>query len=123
VLLRSNKPAVGHNCLFDVSYGLYGFADSFLPSTWRDFKKMVRSWHPGGIWDTKYIARQLPEVRRELAHCCLCSELCCTKAQAAQVQELLMQMGCAVSLVFSGAKENRLVWRTKCRAWHCCCGP
>jgi poly(A)-specific ribonuclease len=54
---------VGHNCLFDVSYGLYGFADSYLPSTWRDFKKMARSWHPGGIWDTKYIARQLPEVR------------------------------------------------------------
>ncbi|KAF6265217.1 hypothetical protein COO60DRAFT_1035218 [Scenedesmus sp. NREL 46B-D3] len=62
LMRRSNKPAVGHNCLFDVSYGLYGFADSFLPSTWRDFKKMARSWHPGGIWDTKYIARQLPEV-------------------------------------------------------------
>jgi poly(A)-specific ribonuclease len=62
---------VGHNCLFDVSYGLYGFADSYLPSTWRDFKKMARSWHPGGIWDTKYISRQLPEVRRqaELAAC------------------------------------------------------
>jgi poly(A)-specific ribonuclease len=53
---------VGHNCLFDVSYGLYGFADAYLPTTWRDFKKMVRSWHPGGIWDTKYLARQLPEV-------------------------------------------------------------
>lgn len=62
VLPRSNKPAVGHNCLFDVSYGLYGFADAFLPATWRDFKKMARSWHPGGLWDTKHLARQLPEV-------------------------------------------------------------
>uniref|UniRef100_A0A383V5Q0 Uncharacterized protein n=1 Tax=Tetradesmus obliquus TaxID=3088 RepID=A0A383V5Q0_TETOB len=62
LMRRSNKPAVGHNCLFDVSYGLYGFADAFLPATWRDFKKMARSWHPGGLWDTKHLARQLPEV-------------------------------------------------------------
>lgn len=40
----SNKPCVGHNCMFDISYGLYSFADSFLPATWRDYKKMVRSW-------------------------------------------------------------------------------
>jgi hypothetical protein len=74
LVLCSNKPGVGHNCLFDVSYGLYGFADSYLPSTWRDFKKMARSWHPGGIWDTKYISRQLPEVRlqHETAACFSC---------------------------------------------------
>lgn len=63
LMRRSNKPAVGHNCMFDVAYGIYSFADSFLPATWRDFKKMVRSWHPGGIWDTKYISKRLPEVR------------------------------------------------------------
>jgi hypothetical protein len=38
---RSHKPAVGHNCMFDVAYGLYSFADSYLPSSWWDYKKMV----------------------------------------------------------------------------------
>jgi poly(A)-specific ribonuclease len=40
----SNKPCIGHNCMFDISYGLYSFADSYLPATWSDYKKMVRSW-------------------------------------------------------------------------------
>jgi poly(A)-specific ribonuclease len=40
----SNKPCIGHNCMFDISYGLYSFADSYLPATWNDYKKMVRSW-------------------------------------------------------------------------------
>jgi len=31
---RARKPAVGHNCMFDVAYGLYSFADSYLPSSW-----------------------------------------------------------------------------------------
>lgn len=26
------------------SYGIYSFADSYLPSTWQDYKKMVRAW-------------------------------------------------------------------------------
>jgi len=40
----SNKPCVGHNCMQDISYGLFSFADSYLPATWTDYKKMVRSW-------------------------------------------------------------------------------
>ena len=40
----SNKPCVGHNCMLDISYGLFCFADSYLPATWNDYKKMVRSW-------------------------------------------------------------------------------
>eukprot|EP00878_Enallax_costatus_P043500 GHUV01051504.1.p1 GENE.GHUV01051504.1~~GHUV01051504.1.p1 ORF type:complete len:320 (+),score=110.06 GHUV01051504.1:1070-2029(+) len=62
LMRRSGKPAVGHNCMFDIAYGLYSFADAYLPSTWRDYKKMVNAWHPGGVFDTKYIAKRLPEV-------------------------------------------------------------
>lgn len=62
LMRRSGKPAVGHNCMFDVAYGLYSFADAYLPSMWRDYKKMVNAWHPGGVYDTKYIAKRLPEV-------------------------------------------------------------
>jgi hypothetical protein len=59
----SGKPCVGHNCMYDIAYGLYSFADAYLPAAWPDYKKLVRAWHPGGIWDTKHLARQLPEVR------------------------------------------------------------
>ncbi|KAF8069569.1 psi1 [Scenedesmus sp. PABB004] len=59
---RSGKPAVVHNGLFDVAYSLYSFADAYLPATWRDYKAMIRAWFPGGIYDTKYLAKQLPEV-------------------------------------------------------------
>lgn len=39
----SGKPCVGHNCMFDISYGLFSFADSYLPATWTDYKTMVRA--------------------------------------------------------------------------------
>eukprot|EP00879_Flechtneria_rotunda_P010761 GHRR01011244.1.p1 GENE.GHRR01011244.1~~GHRR01011244.1.p1 ORF type:complete len:413 (+),score=126.85 GHRR01011244.1:1149-2387(+) len=66
LMRRSGKPAVGHNCMFDLAYGLYSFTDSYLPATWRDYKKMVRAWHPGGLYDTKYVSKRLPEVRPHL---------------------------------------------------------
>lgn len=40
----SNKPCVGHNCMLDISFAVYNFADSYMPATWTDYKKMVRAW-------------------------------------------------------------------------------
>lgn len=74
LMRRSGKPAVGHNCMFDIAYGLYSFADAYQPATWRDYRKMVNAWHLGGVYDTKYIAKQLDEVRVAKYHdtmsCC-----------------------------------------------------
>lgn len=62
LMRKSGKPAVGHNPMFDISYALQSFADPYLPSSWLDFKQMVRTWFPGGIYDTKYLSRALAEV-------------------------------------------------------------
>lgn len=61
LLMRDcNKPAVGHNLAFDLAYILNSFARS-IPLDWSDYKNLVQEWFPGGIFDTKHMAKQLPE--------------------------------------------------------------
>lgn len=55
----SNKPAVGHNLSYDLTFCLASFAQS-LPPTWAAYKQLVQRWFPAGVWDTKHLARQLP---------------------------------------------------------------
>ncbi|KAK9866018.1 hypothetical protein WJX84_007566 [Apatococcus fuscideae] len=54
----SGKPGVGHNCIFDVAYVLESFAQP-LPESWTAFKLLVQKWFPGGLYDTKHLAREL----------------------------------------------------------------
>ncbi|EFJ39774.1 hypothetical protein VOLCADRAFT_108501 [Volvox carteri f. nagariensis] len=56
------RPAVGHNCMFDVAYGISQFGEGRLPATWEGFKRAVAHWFRGGLYDTKHICRQLPEL-------------------------------------------------------------
>ncbi len=93
------RPAVGHNCMFDVSYVLAACVEPRLPATWPQYKKLVgevrwsrkisfelitqvmnesamrkldprrpcpshkhTQWFRGGVYDTKYLSRRLPEV-------------------------------------------------------------
>lgn len=56
----SGKPAVGHNYSFDVAYSLHSFV-SPLPSSWEEYRKLVQWQFPGGIFDTKLIAKKLFE--------------------------------------------------------------
>ena len=53
-----NKPAVGHNLSFDLTFSLAAFAQQ-LPQGWLAFKQLVQRWLPGGVWDTKYLAQEL----------------------------------------------------------------
>lgn len=53
-----NKPAVGHNLSFDLTFSLAAFAQQ-LPQGWVAFKQLVQHWFPGGVWDTKHLAREL----------------------------------------------------------------
>lgn len=62
LMRESKKPGVGHNAMFDINYSVQQFVNPELPSSWSDYKKMVQQWFPGGLYDTKYLARQLPEV-------------------------------------------------------------
>ncbi|BDA49408.1 Poly(A)-specific ribonuclease PARN [Coccomyxa sp. Obi] len=64
-LRDSRKPAVGHNCAFDLTFTLEHLAQS-LPAEWPSFKRLVQAWFPGGIWDTKYLIKQLPELFQAL---------------------------------------------------------
>ena len=54
----SKKPAVGHNLSFDLTFSLAAFAQQ-LPQGWPAFKQLVQQWLPGGVWDTKQLAREL----------------------------------------------------------------
>ena len=46
-LLRdSRKPAVGHNCFFDLAFTLEHLAEP-LPEHWPAFKHLVKKWFPG----------------------------------------------------------------------------
>ncbi len=58
---QSGKPAVGHNPAMDLAYSLHAFAGQ-LPAGWPEFKDFAASWFPGGVYDTKRLAAQLPEV-------------------------------------------------------------
>ena len=56
------RPAVGHNPMMDIAYSIACFGDPFLPVTWTDYKQIVQYWFPSGVYDTKYLARTLPEL-------------------------------------------------------------
>ncbi|KXZ50071.1 hypothetical protein GPECTOR_18g5 [Gonium pectorale] len=58
----SGRPAVGHNCMFDVAYGIAQFGEGRLPATWEGFKAATANWLRGGLYDTKHLCRQLPYV-------------------------------------------------------------
>lgn len=50
LLRASRKPAVGHNCLFDLAFTLEHLAEP-LPEEWPAFKQLVKKWFPGAhIW-------------------------------------------------------------------------
>ncbi|KAK9832693.1 hypothetical protein WJX81_000845 [Elliptochloris bilobata] len=57
------KPAVGHNVSLDLSFSLAAFAGP-LPGAWQEYKRMVQQWLPGGVWDTKHLARHLAKLFR-----------------------------------------------------------
>jgi hypothetical protein len=56
------KPAVCHNGMFDVAYVLAAFASgpAGLPATWTEYRRLVATWFPGGLYDTKLLAKKLP---------------------------------------------------------------
>ncbi|GIL60258.1 hypothetical protein Vafri_14886 [Volvox africanus] len=56
------RPGVGHNCLFDVAYSIAQFGEGQLPRTWDGFKHVTAHWFRGGLFDTKHICRQLPDL-------------------------------------------------------------
>lgn len=47
MLRDSGKPAVGHNCAFDLTFTLEHLAQP-LPHAWQAFKELVQQWFPGG---------------------------------------------------------------------------
>lgn len=64
-LIRNvKKPVIGHNLAFDLAYTLHSFVQP-LPPTWPEYKKLVTTWFPGGIYDTKYLASLMPDLAEE----------------------------------------------------------
>ncbi|KAG2424232.1 hypothetical protein HYH02_015217 [Chlamydomonas schloesseri] len=61
-LRECGRPGVGHNCMFDVAYGVAQFGEGRLPATWEGFKGVVSGQFRGGLYDTKHICRQLPAL-------------------------------------------------------------
>ncbi|GLC47457.1 hypothetical protein PLESTM_002076300, partial [Pleodorina starrii] len=61
-LQQCGRPGVGHNCMFDVAYGIAQFGEGRLPATWEGFKRATANWFRGGLYDTKHICRLLPDV-------------------------------------------------------------
>ncbi|KAG2427675.1 hypothetical protein HXX76_012324 [Chlamydomonas incerta] len=61
-LRECGRPGVGHNCMFDVAYGVAQFGEGRLPATWEGFKGVVSAQFRGGLYDTKHICRQLPAL-------------------------------------------------------------
>lgn len=57
-LRKCGKPAIGHNLSFDVAYSIHSFV-SPLPPSWEEFRQLVQWQFPGGIFDTKLIAKTL----------------------------------------------------------------
>jgi poly(A)-specific ribonuclease len=45
-LRDSGKPAVGHNCAFDLTFTLEHLAQP-LPPDWSAFKRLTQAWFPG----------------------------------------------------------------------------
>lgn len=61
MLGKSGLPLVGHNLLLDIAYSMEHFVGP-LPEKWDDFKAKVSSIFKGGVYDTKYICGQTPEL-------------------------------------------------------------
>ena len=53
LLRASEKPAVGHNCLFDLAFILEHLAEP-LPEEWPAFKQLVKKWLPGAHIGTSH---------------------------------------------------------------------
>lgn len=47
-LRDSRKPAVGHNCAFDLTFTLEHLAQP-LPPQWPSFKRLAQAWFPGAL--------------------------------------------------------------------------
>ena len=41
---RSGRPAIGHNCTFDIAYVLAACVEPRLPQTWPEYKRLVGEW-------------------------------------------------------------------------------
>ena len=59
VLRDSRVPLIGHNMGLDLLFLTSQFIAP-LPPTWPAFCALMREWLPGGVYDTKLIARGLP---------------------------------------------------------------
>lgn len=66
----SGVPAVGHNMALDLAFTLQAFAGP-LPPSWREYKALAAAWFPGGIYDTKRLATQLPKVGPPFQNSCI----------------------------------------------------
>ena len=57
-LLRDARlPLVFHNGSLDLLFITHQFLQP-LPATWREYQNVLRTWLPGGVYDTKLIANQ-----------------------------------------------------------------
>ena len=63
-LVACGKPVVGHNMRLDLAYTWHQFIGP-LPWTWEEYREEVVRAFPGGIFDTKHIARSMPRVFEE----------------------------------------------------------
>ena len=57
MMRASGKPAVGHNPALDIALLLEQCGESLPAQSWEAFKQLVAHWMPGGLYDTKYLAR------------------------------------------------------------------
>mmetsp|Transcript_34152 Transcript_34152/g.86030 ORF Transcript_34152/g.86030 Transcript_34152/m.86030 type:complete len:478 (-) Transcript_34152:78-1511(-) len=55
------KPVVFHNAVLDVPFLLERLVAP-LPARYAEYKELVRTWFPGGLYDTKYIANCLSGI-------------------------------------------------------------
>ena len=64
LIREARKPVIGHNMLFDVVYTLNMFVADF--TDWGPFRFAVQNWFPAGLYDTKYICKELTKTNPEL---------------------------------------------------------
>jgi len=67
-------PAVGHNLAWDLAYTLEAFVGP-LPPSWAEYKALAAAWFPGGVYDTKRLSTELPEVHNTCWFAMLSSRL------------------------------------------------
>ena len=91
------------------------------PHRWQDYKSLVQRWFPGGIWDTKHLACQLPVS--------LIQSRTCRTAQAVigSKQAHHRMVGTTLHLTWLGVGGSMLICRdfpSSCRNvwhWQLCC--